>query len=201
MSSFRCRMPHCDGQTWQMRGVCDDCYFARTTWLREMPAQYAATYVHLGPGTRHSSAEAIRLPSVFAAAPINMAAYDAMHYAGLVVDTWAQMARWQTRRTASPKTWSGAAFVANVKVLARDDRRITSSYVVGDYVHDLFCAYHGLTKIAAAYESKRLPTPCPECDSVSVLARNAGEYARCLTCGVVFSHARLHMLDDVKVVS
>lgn len=201
MSIFRCRMPHCEGETWQLRGVCDDCYFTRTTWLREMPAMYAATYTHIGPGARRRAPENIRLPSPFASAPINMAAYDAMHYAGLVVDTWAQVARWQVRRTASPKTWSGAAFVGNVAVLLRDDRRVTSSYVVGDYVHDLFCAYHGLMKIAAGYDAKRLSGPCPECDSVSVLARHAGLYAQCLTCGARFSHARLHTLDEVKVAS
>lgn len=198
MTTFWCRMPHCEGETWQARGVCDDCYFARTTWLRAMPALYAATYTHLAPG-RAPAAEAIRLPSVYGASPINVAAYDAMQRAGQIVESWVAVAR-TARRTAAAAT-SGAAFVANVSVLLRDDRRIVTSYVVSDYVADLFYAYHGLTKIAAGYETRRLSSPCPRCDSVSVLARNAGEYAACLTCGARFSHARLTMLDELRVAS
>lgn len=195
MSTFRCRMPYCTGETWQIRGVCDDCFLHRIDQLRGMGDLYARCYAQLVPGARIVAAERVRLPSPTGAVPLNIGVYDAMEYAAQVIGTWANLAR-PSRTHAYVKSWSGALFVANVKLLLRSDHRIVTSYVGPDYIHDVHSVYRRMVQIANPCESRRLTRPCPMCDNVSILARNAGEYAVCLTCGARWSHSQLLILEQ-----
>lgn len=200
MNVFRCRMPYCTGETWQSRSVCDDCFLHRTDQLRAMPDLYARCAAQLVPGSKIVAAERVRLPSPTGAVPFNIGVFDAMEYAAQMMGTWANLAR-PVRTRAYVKSWSGATFVDNVKVLLRSDHRIVSSYVASDYVHDVHSVYMRMLQIANPCESRRVSRPCPSCDCVTILARNADSYAQCLTCSARWSHSQLHILEQAQRIA
>lgn len=193
MSVYWCALPRCTEEVTLSGSVCDICWFDRERQLDEMVDLYVRVHALLTPGRDRVPCDFIRMPQVGSAAPLNMAAFTTLEFATKKLVGWAvylEAMRGRIWRGLAELPW-GPAFAHAVHLLRRGDAYFAQASYAGDYVIEVYTAYRRLVELASPCESRRLRLPCVVCDCVSVVARNADEYAACLTCGTRWTQAQL----------
>jgi len=193
MSVYRCALPRCTEDVTMAGSVCDICWFDRERQLDAMVDLYVQVHALLTPGRDRVPCDYIRMPKMGSAAPLNMAAFTALEYATKKLAGWAvylESRRGRAFTGLAGYPW-GPAFAYSVDLLRRGDSFFAQHSYAAEYVITVYSVYRRLIEVAAPCESRRLRLPCVLCSAVSVVSRNADEYAGCLTCGGLWTQAQL----------
>lgn len=193
MSVYRCALPRCTEDVTVGGSVCDICWFDRERQLDAMIDLYVRTYALLIPGRDRVPCDFIRMPRVGSTAPLNMAAFTTLEFATKKLVGWATYLESRRGRAFTGLTslgW-GEAFACAVDLLRRGDAYFAQRSYAAEYVLCVYAVYRRLIELTAPCESRRLRLPCVVCSALSVVSRNADEYAACLTCGASWTQAQL----------
>lgn len=194
---YECRMPYCTDEVYAPGEVCDGCWDYRLVELRALPNLYVRVYAQLEPGSKVSDISQIHVENPEPGAPINLAAFDALQWAYASITVWARYAaQLHGHRFITAEHTTGAAFVDAIEILLEYDSRFATRFEAGDYVDEVHRVYRGLVRLAAPAPTRVIATPCPHCDAMTLVARNAEEYAACLTCHNMWAHSRIPNLNN-----
>lgn len=188
-----CRAPYCREQVGHAMEVCDLCWEYRSHWRANLIELYLRAQAALPPGKANALADKVSGSAPTSSMPLREGPLMAMECALNLMETWAHVLLRRGCPGHMPergKVRDGHLFARAVGLCAVYDHELTHSPLMGDYFADLYKAYWRLARV----DNRRadvvsLRRPCPSCDRVTCIERNAGEYVLCLTCGAEWSQA------------
>lgn len=193
--SFTCRAPHCLEDVPDNWAVCDTCWQYRHVLIAEMPWLWDRVHRAVAPSGSTALRERVTTSAPGSSIPLRSGPLYALEYALTVMEMWADT--FLRRRDGIELPERGQArdvfiFSRAVLICKFNDPELEGGPLAGDYYCDLHRAYWTLARVDnSRADTVRLSHPCPACQRRTLIERNAGEYAQCLTCARTWSQAAL----------
>ena len=197
MSEFLCRGFDCTATVDRTDKLCDACWAFRSTLRAELVRLWVLARAILPPGARRladGDRHAVTLRS--AQTPINLTVLDAVENTVEVTVGWARILLMRDGQAIAPLPRPGWPRLAYALQTCESLESTVAGTPTGtDYYNSMRVIYRRLVRLAGdARDAVHLPEACRECDSTSLVRRNAGEYVQCLTCGAQWGEAVWHAL-------
>jgi hypothetical protein len=190
-----CRAPYCTEEVAGAFDVCAMCWEYRDHWLDPMPLLWRRAHIACSPSGSTAYAERISAARPGPSIPLRTGPLMAMETALTFMTMWADafirrglVGHLPERGTIRDEY----LFVRAVTLCAGHDHTFTGGPLAGDYYLDIYRAHWALCRVDnARADTVRMADPCPACDRLTLVERNAGEYGQCLTCGRKWTQAAL----------
>jgi hypothetical protein len=190
-----CRAPYCVEEVTDVWAVCDTCWDFRHELLSAMPWLWLRVHSALAPTGRTALRERVTTSEAGSSIPLRTGPLYALEYALSLAEMWADTFLRRGcpgRLPERGRAREAHIFSRAVAICRRYDHELRHSPLAGDYYCDIHRGYWTLARVDnSRADTVRLPLPCPACDRMTLIERNAGEYAQCLTCGREWSQAAL----------
>ncbi len=203
MRTLTCRAPYCTEEVTSPWDVCGQCWAYRSHWVHPLPGLWLQVDRAVAPSGTSAYAERVSSSKPGPSIPLRTGPLMAMETALLIVTGWADA--FIRRGLAGHLPERGQVreaylFVRAANLCAGHDHTLTDGPLAGDYYLDIYRAYWALYRVDnARADTSRLAVPCPACDRMTIIERNAGEYGQCLTCARKWTQAAL--LGEIGMAS
>lgn len=195
MKALLCRAAYCTEEVDGPYDVCGHCWAYRGTWLDPMTRLWVRVHGALAPSGSSALTERVAVTRPGPSMPLRTAPVMAMEAALAIMTLWADTFRRMGCAGHLPErntVRDGYLFARAVVLCRTHDYELDDSPLRGDYYLDVYRAYWGLCRVDnSRADTVRLAMPCPACDCMTLVERNAGEFGQCLTCGRKWSQAAL----------
>jgi hypothetical protein len=190
-----CRAPHCTEEVSDAYAVCRVCWDFRPELLGYMPFLWVRVHGHLMPSGRTALRERVTTTAPGSSVPMRDGPLYALEYSLNVMSMWADTFLRRGCAGVLPergRAREGLIFDRAVAICKQWDHELTASPLAGDYYCDIYRAHWTLARVDNdRADAARLLQSCPACDRATLIERNAGEHAQCLTCGRNWTQAAL----------
>jgi hypothetical protein len=200
MRTFTCRAPHCVEEVADSWDVCGICWAYRHHWTDGISRLWVQVHRAVVPSGSTGYAERVSGSAPTSSMPLRTGPLMAMETALLLMTQWADAFIRRGLAGSLPQrgTVSDDFLFDRAALLCRmHDDSFTGGPLAGDYYLDIYRAHWALARVDNARATTvRMDRPCPACDRLTLIERNAGEFGQCLTCARKWTQAALSIQID-----